>query len=285
MAAAAMASAPVTIGEHNAMVASLAYMEGVFALGESGVTSFGVGRAPDAFYFGGRDFSGGTIVAPTEQAIAPSGDAAPLPAPPAPPAPQPAVGAYQQIDVAVRREALYFTRALLEALVVTSDRVVIDAAEPVAPAGIPLAAPWIVGAIVLVVVVGMGAKAVVEVNTDTQQQVTARVKIQEDAHTARTAAAYHAKLDALQRRLAHYQATGRLPPPSPVETEVTPIAPTTNPAPGAAPGDQRDWVDRFTDSLVKAGVYLGVGTAAVVGGSIVLERVILPRLERSLGGK
>ncbi len=281
----APAGIPVTIGEHNAMVASLAYMEGVFALGEAGITSFGVGRSPEAFYFGGRDFTGGTIVAPTATAYAPSGVAAPMPAPPVPPS-LPAPAATQQVDVATRREALFATRALLEALVVTRDRVLVSTDATVAPAGVlPAAAPWIIGAVVFVVVVGIGARAVVEVNESTQREITGRVKIQEEAHTARAAAAWQAKLNALQQRLAGFQATGRLAPPSPIETEPTAIAPTTNPAPGATPGDGRDLVDKFTDSLVKGGIYLGVGTALVLGGSAVLEHVILPRVDRALGGK
>lgn len=294
----AQAGEPVSVPEHNAMVAALAYMEGVFALGEAGETSFDVRRDPTAFVFGGSAFSGGTIVAPAATSLPPvapayrdSGDAAAPPAPPAPPSrpePTPAMPAGPQtLDARTRRDAFVLTRAFLDALVVRREQVRLVVSSPAStePAGLPVAVPWIIGGVVLVIVAGIGAKAIVDTNSATQQQITQRVKIQEDAHTARAIALNQAKLDALQRRLAGWQATGRLAPPAPIESEATPVQPSTPAAPPGAPSTPQDWMDRFLAQVERGAAYLAGGTLLVVTGAALADRFILPRLDRALGGK
>lgn len=243
----------LTFTEYNAFVASLAWCQSILAttpaavlrVGNGAPFPYGVSRDGTALVLGATHYVAGDItlplaVAPAQGVWHPAGAAAL------------AAGRFVTVTNAERRTAYDAVSACLANLRLDVQPLVRAPADEVAPAG------WL-GFVAAVVIAGIGAYAgytaytagkMAEANATVES-----VRVQSAAAKAIVDAQLQARLQAYAMRLAHGQATGTIPPPSPLETQPIQV-------PALSPEVQRasGW-----SSLEMAGAVLASGLGVGLG--------------------
>lgn len=285
-AAEAGQAVPVTL--HNRVVASLALAGDLIALGPvapEAMTAHFVAALPDdqtALRIGAAPFTDGDITAPVGTApagiiVRPAGAAA---TPPATPPPSTASGTIT-VTTAERRAQWEQVRGVLNALRVTQESLRYDPNAAVAPAGALPALAALATPTVIVIVAGIAAyaaySAYVNGHRITEAQVTERLRIQENAHTARAGALIAAQSAAYSLRFEEWKRTGRMPPPAPFENQTAPIAPTTQN--GAQP-QQPDWLQGLTERTVSSLTWGAIALGGVGGAVLLAEHLLTKWLAR-----
>lgn len=277
----AAAGTPVSVTSRNRLVAALALSADLIALApvpseqmtaqffsvvEGGQVALRLGAAS----FVDGDISAPIGVPPSGFVVRPAGAAA---TPPPAPAPTGTI----TITSAERRAQWERARGVLETLRLTPDALRYEPGA-VADAGNPLAllAPFTTPG-VIIIISGIAAYAAYSAYVNgrriTEAEVTQRIRIQEQAHTARAASQMAAQSAAYSLRLEEWKRTGRLPPPAPFEQQPVPVTPAT---PNGAQPTQPDWtqalVERTVTTLTWGAIALGgVGGALVLGKHFVSE--------------
>lgn len=260
---------PVTIPQHNAMVAALAWCQSVLAttpeavqrIGDGGIACpFGVSDDGDVLTLGTTRFVDGDIVLPAS--TAPAG-AEPVPAiRPVPPSTRVITQQQRRLAFDAATRCLENMRLWPQSIVSASPGDVVAAAMPAG--ALPAIAAGLVWPVVVVAVAGAGIyagyRAYVETRVAESRASVERIRIQANAQTAAIVAQEQAKIQALTIRVAHAQQTGVLLPPSPIEGQPI-VVPQVAPPPA---GENGGWstLEIVGATVIAAGV-IGGGAYAV----------------------
>lgn len=259
------AGRPVTVVQHNTMVASLAWCQALFSALPGAPPAVGlrdlfmsraINSRGELLMLGATSYQPGSLTLPEAR----SAGAAALPTP--------SRGATVTVSDATRRRCFDATTRHLENLRLYPENLLL--VPEVAPAGIIQA---VVGAVIGIGVVGAGIYAAYRAHVDAQVGValaeanarTEQVRIQQQAWATAQAAEQHARLQAYAMQLAYAQKMREMPalPAWASTSPVTIPQPSLPPTPGADGGSSGWSLGAILAALLGGAAVVGVGGYAV----------------------